>query len=146
MCDQYLNLTSLTGVCPATVIPQRRKRRRFENPQIKQEICPIGSKFQKISSSHQDIHHSMLNLNTNSHSPLSSSRENSTGTFSPVQEINALDDFLFDVEQYRIDEKLDSDAFCPSFEDFNDIFGINTNYHQSLFLATPTLTTCAFFA
>lgn len=139
--DQYVVNDVLSNVCPATVIPQRRKRRRVTINQVKKEdLSPFNEiKMQQIPMNNNDFNNS-----------LSSGSDSSTSSASPMQEIGSIDGFLPFYDEIFPSDKLKSFPDYPLFDDFSDLLGFGLNpmsssSSSSLFL-TPTLATYSFFA
>lgn len=137
--DQYLASDMLSNVCPATVIPQRRKRRRVATHQVKtEELSPLNEiKTEQLSMNNNDFNNS-----------LSSGSDNSISSASPMQEIASTDGFLPFYDEMFPPEKLKLFPDCPLIDEFSDWFSFGSNpmtSSSSLFL-TPTLATCSFFA
>lgn len=76
----------------------------------------------------------------------SPSSDNSFLSHSPIEEIRLPDDLFSDFDQTFTDRQYDSTVDNGLNNEFDNLFGVNTNHYQSLFLSTPTLTTCSFFA
>jgi hypothetical protein len=131
--DQCLNLKDIQRVCPVTVIPQRRKRRRIN---VKEEVIDFFDKIQQSSQLLNDLNESQISLNSN----LSSSDSSA----SPIQELGYIDGLFPCFDEIFQDEKIKYIHDFPSIDDVNDMFGLNN--HQQFSLLTPTMSTLCFFA
>lgn len=130
--EQCLNFSKLSTVCPVTVLPQRRKRRRITQLNIKSELCNYDDKAQQTPQ----IGHEYIDSQTSSSDSLTSSS-------SPIQEIGYMDNLLPFMDEAYPDEKIKFIEDFPSIDDVNDIFGMHQN--QQLFLLTPTMSSLSFF-
>lgn len=130
--EQCLNTNERSAVCPVTVLPQRRKRRRVNLLNIKTELCSYDDKAQQTPQ----INHEFMDSQTSSSDSLTSSA-------SPIQEIGYMDNLFPFMHEVFPDEKIKFIEEFPSIDDINDVFGINHN--QQLFLLTPTMSSLSFF-
>jgi hypothetical protein len=126
-------LKDIQRVCPATVIPQRRKRRRVN---VKEEVIDFVDKIQQSPQLLNDSNESQISLNSN----LSSSDSSA----SPIQELGYIDELFPCFDEIFEDEKIKYIHDFPSIDDVNDMFGLN-NYQQ-FSLSTPTMSSLCFFA
>ena len=134
--DQHLSPDALSTVCPATVIPQRRKRRRLTQQIKKEELSP----FNEIKTEQMPVN------NNDFSNSLSSGSDNSTFSASPMQEIGSIDGFLPFYDDIFPQDKLKFFADYPLYDDFSDLLGLAPNQSLSPLFLTPTLATCSFFA
>lgn len=130
--EQYLNLNEVPSVYPATIIPQRRKRRRTNYENIKSEPINSFDEPQQPPQLINDLNESF----TNSPDSLTSA--------SPIQELGCIDDLFPYMEDIFGKDKMKSIENFPLFDDVSDLFDINNNQKFGLF--TPTIPTISFFA
>jgi PAS domain S-box-containing protein len=131
--EQCLNFNDLPTVCPVSVIPQRRKRRRINHVTIKSEPISFLDQPQQTPQLHYDSIESQI-----------SSSDSLTSSASPIQELGFMDGlfpYIDDIFEYN---KIKLIEDFPSIDDINDVFGINNN--QQFCLYTPTISTYSFFA
>ncbi len=131
--EQCLNFNEIPSVCPVTIIPQRRKRRRINHVNIKSEPISFHDKPQQTPQINNDSIESQI-----------SSSDSFTSSASPIQELGFMDGlfpYIDDTFEYN---KIKFIEDFPSIEDINDVFGINNNQQYCLF--TPTMSTFNFFA
>jgi len=130
--EPCLNLNDVSTVCPVTTIPQRRKRRRVTQLNIKSELCNYSEKVQQTPQINNDINESQI-----------SSSDSLPSSASPIQEIGYTDGFLPFLDEVFENEKVKFIEDFPSIDDVNDVFG--SNYNQQFFLLTPTMSSLNFF-
>jgi hypothetical protein len=131
--EQCLNFNEIPSVCPVTIIPQRRKRRRINHVNIKSEPISFHDEPQQTPQINNDSIESQI-----------SSSDSLTSSASPIQELGFMDGlfpYIDDTFEYN---KIKFIEDFPSIEDINDVFGINNNQQYCLF--TPTMSTFNFFA
>lgn len=131
--EQCLNLNDVPSVCPVTVIPQRRKRRRLNQLNLKTELFDFLNKAQETPQITNDFSESQ-----------NSSSDSLTSSASPIQELGCMDGlfpYIDDMFQY---EKIKLIEDFPSIDDVYDVFGINNNPQYCLM--TPTMSALTFFA
>jgi PAS domain S-box-containing protein len=131
--EQCLNLNDLPSVCPVTVIPQRRKRRRINHLNIKSELFDFPTKAQQTPQMINDLNESQI-----------SSSDSLTSSASPIQELGYMDGLFPYIDDIFENEKIKLIDDFPSIDDINHVFGINNN--QQFCLITPTMSTYNFFA
>jgi PAS domain S-box-containing protein len=131
--EQCLNLNDTPSVCPVTVLPQRRKRRRLNNQHIKIEPFNFIDKSPPISQINNDLNESQI-----------SSSDSLTSSASPIQELGCTDGLFPYIDEIFEHEKIKFIDDFPSIDDVNVVFGINNNPQFSLL--TPTMSTLSFFA
>jgi hypothetical protein len=128
-----LNLNNIPSVCPVTVIPQRRKRRRVNRLNIKSELFDFVDKVQQTPQMFNDLNESQI-----------SSSDSLTSSASPIQELGCMDGLFPYIDEIFEDEKIKFIHDFPSIDDVNDVLGINNDQQFCLF--TPTMSTLSFFA
>lgn len=121
------------------MIPQRRKRRRTNQQEIKSEPFNFIDQTPHTPQIINDLHESQIG---SLDSLISSSSSSSAA--SPIQELGYIDDLFPFIDDIYGQEKIKFIHDFPSIDDLNDVFGINNNQHFSLF--TPTMSTLSFFA
>jgi PAS domain S-box-containing protein len=132
--EPCLNFNDIPSVCPVTVIPQRRKRRRINHSNIKIEPFIVIDKAQQTPQIINDLNESQI-----------SSSDSLTSSASPIQELGYMDDlFPYIDDIFEQDNKIKLIDDFPSIDDVNDVFGINNN--QQFSLITPIMSTFSFFA
>jgi hypothetical protein len=130
--EQCLNFKEIPTVCPVTVIPQRRKRRRINYSHVKYEPFQFGDQAQQIPQISNDLNESQI------------SSSDSLTSASPIQELGYMEDLFPYIDDIFEDEKIKLIEDFPSIDDVNDVFGINNN--QQFPLLTPTMSALVFFA
>ncbi len=134
--EQYLNLNDIPSVCPAAVIPQRRKRRRLTYQNVKSEPFHFVDIAQQTPQTINDFNESQITS--------SDSLTSSSASGSPIQELSYMDDLFPYIDDIFEQDKIKLINDFPSIDDVNYVFGINNNQQFCLF--TPTLSTFSFFA
>lgn len=123
----------MAAVCPVSILPQRRKRRRTQYMNIKREPVNFPNTVQETPQMSYDINDYP-----------SSSPDSLTSSGSPTQELGWSDDLLAYMENLIPYEKLKCIEDFPSIDDVIDVFGIDHNHQLDLF--TPIVPTFNFFA
>jgi PAS domain S-box-containing protein len=133
--EACFNLNDVSSVCPVTVIPQRRKRRRTEYSNIKTEPFYYINTVQQAPQSINDSIESQI-----------SSSDSLTSSASPIQELGYMDGlfpYIDDIFEFDNGKIKFIDDF-PSIDDVNDVFGISNAPQYCLI--TPTTSSFGFFA
>jgi len=128
-----IHLNDSPSVCPVTVIPQRRKRRRINYSNIKSELFNFIDKAQQTPQMINDLNESQI-----------SSSDSLTSSASPIQELGYMDGLFPYIDDIFEHDKIKLIDDFPSIDDVNDVFGLNNN--QQFCLITPTMSTFSFFA
>jgi len=137
--DQCLNLNYIPTVHPATVIPQRRKRRRIHRHNVNNEVTNFVDKAQQAPQILNDLNESERSFNSNL-----SSTDSWTSSASPIQELDCFDGLFPYIDEIFEHDKIKFIHDFPSIDDINDVFGMNNNHQFPLL--TPTMPTLSFFA
>jgi hypothetical protein len=130
--EECFDLNNIPSVYPATVLPQRRKRRRLSPLNIKSELFNFNDEPQHYPQQINDLIESYT-----------SSSDSFPSTASPIQEIGFLDQLFPFIEDIFEHEKIKQINDFPSIDDVKDILGINND--QQCFLLTPTMSSLNFF-
>ncbi|CAF3689273.1 unnamed protein product [Rotaria socialis] len=131
--EACLNLNDIPTVCPTTILPQRRKRRRVNQVTVKIEPSYTGDTIQQSPQIANDLYESHA-----------SSSESLASTASPTQEIGYTDEFYPYINDIDESEKIKWIHGFPSINDINDVLGLN-NDPQCYSLITPTMSSIGFF-
>ena len=123
----------MAAVCPVSILPLRRKRRRAQYMNIKREPLNFPNTVQEAPQMSYDFNDYP-----------NSSPDSLTSSGSPTQELGWSEDLLAYMDNLFPYEKIKCIDDFPSIDDVNDVFGINNNQHLGLF--TPTVPTFNFFA
>ncbi|CAF5196903.1 unnamed protein product [Rotaria magnacalcarata] len=131
--EPCLNLNDIPTVCPTTILPQRRKRRRIDQVTVKSEPSCMGDTIQQSPQIANDLYESHT-----------SSSESLASSASPTQEIGYTDEFYPYINDIDESEKIKWIHDFPSIDDINDVLGLN-NEPQCCSLITPTMSSISFF-
>ena len=126
------NTNDSSFVCPTTVLPQRRKRRRINCPTIKNECINHIDTVQEAPQLVNDT----IELNRGS-------SESATSLASPIQEIGCLDQIFPYIGDMFASESLKFNDDFPFIEDLSHLLGIKGGQQHGLL--TPTLPELSFF-
>ena len=133
----------IPSVCPVSVIPQRRKRRRANPPVIKSEPIQYVDQAPYTPQLIDELNESPNNFYDNL-APLSSSASSSLSA-SPIQELGYTDEIFPSIgEIFGNNEKIKFIQDFPSIDDITDMFGFQNT--QQFPLLTPTMSSLSFFA